>query len=314
VDDTANGWNPYPEKKSEPSTPEPATEEPADEDLQSDELKYRCEQVSIMRLNGVMINNTETKRDFNVKRVWQNGDLLVRVQMTDNIINVNPSTIEEAVGLLAGLDKVMCSDVSIKVDNQTGKIAKFLNFKEILDRWEVHKKELKSQYSYLRTDDHKQKFDNFINLAEKGITDPNGLAEQLNAKMFFDLFFDKYLVSTDGLQEPYTRCFHSMLFEGISMNLNISQTITNESREIVCVKRVSEIDKHTLDLSAIKKIYEKKYQPNIQYKFSNYNYSLKENRILNVEKRYIEQSNVTIVEEVANNLEVIIDYKLRKIV
>ena len=135
-----------------------------------------------------------------------------------------------------------------------------------------------------------------------------------NAKLFVNTFFDKYLVTDKNLFDPYKRVFNSQLFEDIAVELDFTQEILKESPNMVLIQRKSKMNKDTLPLSQIKETYEKKFQPTIQYKFSDYNYSMVEKCVINTKYNFIVQSDVLFIEEVTNNLEVVTDFKLRKLV
>ena len=54
-------------------------------------LKYRCEQMSATRLNGVSINNSQVNQDFKVVQNVDNKEGLFLVTLLDNVVNATPT-------------------------------------------------------------------------------------------------------------------------------------------------------------------------------------------------------------------------------
>ena len=276
-------------------------------------LKYRCEQMSATRLNGVSINNSQVNQDFKVvQNVDKEGVFLVT--LLDNIVNANPQPLKESVDLLMEVDKALLSNVLLDIDEQTGKVNQILNHDEIIKQWDQCKDSLRKKYDFIRKEDTRDKLEYFLKVAEEQAHNLDSLSMMFNAKLFVNTFFDKYLVTDKNLFDPYKRIFNSQLFEDIAVELDFTQEILKESPNMVLIQRKSKINKDTLPLSQIKEGYEKKFQPMIQYKFSDYNYSMVEKYVINTKYNFIVQSDVLFIEEVTNNLEVITDFKLRKLV
>ena len=127
-----------------------------------------------------------------------------------------------------------------------------------------------------------------------------------------DIFFDRYLVA-DNYLDSYSKTYYSQLFDSYAVNLNFNQDILNESPNQVELRKVSSFPKSSLNNSFLVAQYDNKFKPIVKYKFSEYNYSVRERCIINTDERWIEQSDITIIEEVKNNVQVLIEYKLRKI-
>lgn len=275
-------------------------------------LKYRCEQTVATKLNNVITNHATTKREFHIKNIIDAGSLIVEVSLVDNIIKINPTHLSEAMDLFSSLDLIKCN-VKVLVDQETGKIKKILNYSEVLNSWENFKTLLNERYSFLRSSGAEIELKKFIHLAEAQIKDEKILIEDIHTKLFFDLFFDRYLVNLSEVYKPYILNYNSQLFEGISVPLHISSEIVFEKPLFVELKKQSKIDINEVNISAVKKQYDQKFQPIVGYKFSSYDFQYQVRQIINTELSLIEETDVFIMEEVKNNVEVIIDYKLRRI-
>ena len=278
----------------------------------SQEAKYRCEQTVVTKLNGVIQNHADTKREFLVLKQSTDRGVFVKTKLTDNIIRIYPEALTEALQLINEIDKIKC-DTLLQTNAKTGRIERILNKSEIVLAWESHKQYLKNKYSFLRAEKNKENLDNFIGIAEDQILNEQKLINDLNTKLFFDLFFDKYLVTNQGLFEAYSRRFYSQLFEGVSLNLNFKQNIMSESENGVAVSKVGELEKDSYNKNFLENAYDQKFKPIVHYKFSEFNFSYREKCFLNTKEQWIENAEVTIKEEVKNNVQILIDYKLKKI-
>ncbi|MDR2921530.1 MAG: hypothetical protein LBV72_19460 [Tannerella sp.] len=280
----------------------------------AEEARYRCEQTVIIRSNGVVVSHADTKREFTVKKYTTAGNTHIQVCMVDNIINIKPETIKDAAQLLIDLDNVKSSNVLVSLDNSTGMIYKILNHKDIVLKWGEFKNSLFDKYKFIRAEANRQKLHDFVDMAENMIKSHDLLLQDLKTKLFFDLFFDKYLITKQDLFQPYSRVFYSQLFEGVKIIMNFTQEVLRESPDMFMVKKHSVIDKKKLDLYRIIEMYDNKFKPQIKYGFSEYDYKVIENTVYSTGKNYwIEQSDVSILERVKNNIDVLTDYKLKKI-
>ncbi|MBC9795074.1 hypothetical protein [Sinomicrobium weinanense] len=272
--------------------------------------RYRCEQSVVMKLNGIIHSHADTKREFMVHKSPKNAEFTIKVEMVDNIVEAYQQQLELAIKLVCEIDKIK-SDILVSVDD-SGKMDKILNHTEIVEKWKKKKEEFENDFAFMRNENSKKEFEKFLEMNNEQISTPENIKNDLNTKLFFDLFFDKYLVGNENFGD-YIRTYHSQLFDGYGVGLDFSQDILAESPKEVKVRKVSTLDKTKLDIAFLEKQYDTKFKPMVKYKFSEYNFSVRETSTINTEDHWIEESNVTMIEEVKNNVQVLIDYKLRKI-
>jgi hypothetical protein len=276
----------------------------------TESARYRVEQLTVSKMNGVVQSHAETKRQFFVTRKKEQSNWMVTVEMEDNIVRVYPESLQETINLLIDLDNVK-SKTHVVVNPLTGKIDHILNHHEIITNWKEYRMAMEDKYSTFNSAEAKLNVLKFLTVAENIITIENNLIDDLNTKMFYDLFFDQYLVKDRIDKEDVKRSFYSQLFEGESSMLNSTKKITNETQDQV--QYLCESVLINPDAERFSKLYDEKYKPLIHYKFSQYDAKIDEHILLNKTGKWIEQADVSIVEEVKNNIEIIVDYKLRKI-
>ncbi len=291
---------------------EKVTNEVLAEDITGDNsyARYRCEQTVLMKLNGVVHSHADTKREFLVTKNHDNNELIVEIELVENIVEAYKKELELAIKLISEID-IIKSSVKVNV-SKSGKIDKLLNHSEILNKWRDKKNLLNSDFSFIRNNKTEEDFKNFIELNNQQFQNPEVLISELNNRFFFDIFFDRYLVA-DNYLDSYSKTYYSQLFDSYAVNLNFNQDILNESPNQVELRKVSSFPKSSLNNSFLVAQYDNKFKPIVKYKFSEYNYSVRERCIINTDERWIEQSDITIIEEVKNNVQVLIEYKLRKI-
>ncbi len=272
--------------------------------------RYRYEQTVVMKLNGIIHSHADTKREFVVEKRKTKNNQIVKIKLTENIIDAYQKQLELALKLVCEIDMIK-SDVLVNL-NQNGKISNILNHNEIIQKWHHKKNQYENDFTFMRDSNSKQDFKNFLNITDLQIVSEENLINDLYSKLFFDVFFDKYLVN-DNFLDDYSRTFYSQLFDGYAVKLNFTQNILSESPSDVAIRKVSSFSKSDLDNEFLEKQYDNKFKPIVKYRFSEYNFSVRERCIINTDENWIESSDITIIEEVKNNVQVLIDYKLRKI-
>lgn len=274
-------------------------------------LKYRGEQTVLMKVNNIPVSNINTKTDYTIQGLIDDGQLVVSVQVDENIANAFPPASQGALGLMDDIETVY-SNIKAVVNPMNGRIHNIRNHKKILSDWEDYKYTLLDKYAFLREENAKKALKVFINNIEDYLLVESKFVRQLYSKMFFFVFFDKYLVSQEKYL-PFEQNYYSYLFDNKQQTLNIKQQITGEEPEVVKVNRLGSLAFKSGEQSEIEKIYNEKYKPTIGYSFSEYNISYAMDYLLNTKINCLENASLAITEEINNNIELTITYKLRKI-
>lgn len=275
--------------------------------------KYRCEQTVVTKLNGIPTNTATTKREFRLNKIFKKENLFIEITILDNIIEMNPNQYQDAIDLVSQLDLIKCDGILLKVNNLTGEIDGIENHSDIVNNWIEHRKVVESKYSFLRNSEGKEALKHFIETAGAQIMDQKSLIDDLKMKMFFEVIFNKHLVNASDKMEEYRRNVYSQLFEGEIVELKIKQDLLRESEDQILVRKVSSITDATKDSAILEKKYDEKFKPILKYKFSEYNASFRERVVYNDKINLPEEGEVTIIEEVKNNIQLLVNYNYRKI-
>lgn len=274
------------------------------------QLKYRCEQNVFTYINKVPVSNATTKRDYLVELKILEEKLFVKVKLLDNILEVNPNTYAEAANIIAQLDVIKCNDVILQVNETDGSILRIVNHSEIIKGWEKKRAEFE-QNSVTLDSQAKKEVKNFINLIDDQILNEENLIDDYKGKMFFDIYFNKFLANSPDKLDSYQTVFRSQLFEGQKTDISIRQDVLDQNGDLLTVRKVSET--LSKDTQRAKELYDLRYKPMIGYQFSSYETSYRERSSYNEKENYLEEMDVTIMEQIKNNLELRIHYTVRKI-
>lgn len=274
--------------------------------------RYRCEQSVMTYIGGMLINHIDTKREFLVDKFQKNDERFVNTKLVENLMNSYPEEMKEAVDLVSDIDLLACN-LQVALNKETGKIDKIINHNKIVENWKLHKENLKSKYGFLRNSETKENLQLFLQTNDEIFLNEGKLKEWVNNKMFFDLFFDKYLVSNENLFGPFKKDLYSQLFEGKPIPFEFRQDIITETQNTINVRKVGEMMKDKVNIASLEEIYDIKFKPLVNYQFSEFKFSYRENSTYDLENTWITASDVTIIEEIKNNVRLMISYKLTKI-
>lgn len=274
----------------------------------SPNARYRSEQNVRTLIGGEMRSQVDVKKEFFIQKLQAST---IKVEIVENLIKAFPEAIEAALKLMTGIENLM-STVTVAIDSE-GKIASILNHKDMMDRWEEYKEHIKDEYGYLRNKDSKRELDRFIDLMENQIVNPEKLKASLEQRLFFHLLFDTYLMGDPTFNETIERPLHSQLFEGLIIPATMSQDIIKETENTVTLRRVSSYKQEDLDMEELHKQYNEKYKPLALYSFSEYKISFRETVVYDLRNRFIIKADVSIMEEVKNNAQLLVNYSLKKI-
>lgn len=272
--------------------------------------RYRCEQTTITKLNGVIISHGVTKQEYLIsKHSFKNGSKYIDVEMLDNFIQFEPQQLQMAIKLLTDVDMIK-SNVSLIPNNQTGRIKSIHDKAKILNGWDDFKNNISKNYTFLKNNNEWQQMDIFIDTVEKQINDDNLLIADYESRLFYEILFDRYLVKTPAV-DTFLKTFISNLFDQKLLTLNVGQLIANESADFVVIRQIGVLEKKESGIKDIEELYNNKYQPLVGYNFTSYDYKYIYEYKLNKENSVIEKANIEIIEEVKNNVQVIVNYELK---
>src|SRR5699024_4368961 len=118
--------------------------------------------------------------------------------------------------------------VILQVDKNDGSISRIVNHNEIIEKWEKKKKEMLQIKRKLKNKEVEKGLEDYISLLDKQFLDEDALIEDYKTKMFFDIYFNKYLIDSPDKLEPFETYFRSQLFDGQKTKIKINQDVIKE--------------------------------------------------------------------------------------
>jgi hypothetical protein len=279
--------------------------------FRENEAKYRSEQIVLIKIDGVIDSHVNTKLEYHIKKFISDGKLMVKVSLTDQINTIQPSYLQESLTLMSMID-VIKSNALIVIDSQSGKIKSIANIDEIKANWQQFKADIYANTTFVKSPEMKANITKFVNNVESQMNEES-IIQDFQVRPFFDLFFDKYLVSEQLTYNDYTRLYYSQLFDHLPVEFEVKQEIIEESPTLMQVSKNAALNNNNMHLQDFERIYDLKYKPKIGYKFSDYSYEHNTQVSYRLDENLLNDASMSIIEDVKNNIELVVDYNIRRI-
>ncbi len=299
------------EKKIEVQQAFPQETEKVKTTFKEDVLRYRSEQIVIIKIDGIIENHADTKLEYVVKKIVEQDNIFVKVELVDQVIKIQPTHLQESMDLMSKIDTIK-SNALVKVNPNTGRIRSVENLDEITKNWLDFRKSVEMNTSFIQSSEMKKNIETYLDATALQFSEEQ-ILEDFRVRPFFDLFFDKYLVSDDLDVKNRDKLYYSQLFDRLPLQLNVVESIISETQSLIGVKKDATLDRKNSDMSHFAKIYDFKYKPKIGYKFDNYNFEHHSQMNYDLRNNILQDAWMTISEDVTNNIEVFVDYKIRRV-
>ncbi len=276
-----------------------------------DLVRYRVEQEVSIKLNRTPVNNTTVKTDYTVKRDFQNP-LFYSVRVDEHISKITPDAHQSVLDVVKQVD-VIKNNVDVLINGHTGKPEIITNHQSIISEWENFREEYLKKHDFIRAEATRQNVMDFLSAFDGQINSHDQLISGLNSQIFFNTFFDYFLVPhPQGFESDLTMHYHSLLFQNVVTPLVVNQKIIRETPETVLFSKTG-IPKGDIDIDRIKKQYDEQYRPVIDYQFSEYQSGYDATIEFNTDKNHIEYADIKMSESVKNNIEMNINSRIWRI-
>ncbi len=280
-------------------------------------VKYRCEQKVLNRIDGVVTSHSDTRRELLLSYNSKLQNNRFKGEVTESSVRIDPANMMPALELLDKID-VIKSKADVLIDPQTGRISKVMNFDEIKKNWEEYRSEmLYTINSTLGTGSNENKqVEQFTDLIDKQFSDETAFRDELSTKLFYDIFFDKYLTGQKPENGKHEQKFYSLLFDQTPIKAMLTQKVSTDEesglRKISCYISADDQRTKLVNDFSIMRIYKERYQPLVKYSFTQYNYEFSHDILLS-DDGLPEEIRVNIIEEVQNNIEILVTYRIHRL-
>ncbi|ELX5274426.1 hypothetical protein QKY57_004266 [Salmonella enterica] len=278
----------------------------------TDIVRYRVEQEVSIRLNRIPVNNTIVKTDYTVKHNY-NEPLFYSVHVDDHISKISPNAHQDLLDIMKSVD-IIKSNVDLLINASTGKPETIKNHDVIINKWNIFKENFLKENEFIRAKVTRQNIQDFVSVFDEQINSCEQLLIGLDSQIFFNTFFDYFLVNMQTFESNLTMNYHSQLFKGIVTPLIVNQKILRETSEKVLIRKMStSVSESNINIGEIKKQYNERYKPIIDYQFSEYQVNYDAQIEFNKIEKNIEYADIQMNESVINNVEMDIRCRIWRI-
>ncbi|EAM6612859.1 hypothetical protein WEV50_004263 [Salmonella enterica] len=278
----------------------------------TDIVRYRVEQEVSIRLNRIPVNNTIVKTDYTVKHNY-NEPLFYSVHVDDHISKISPNAHQDLLDIMKSVD-IIKSNVDLLINASTGKPETIKNHDVIINKWNIFKENFLKENEFIRAKVTRQNIQDFVSVFDEQINSCEQLLIGLDSQIFFNTFFDYFLVNMQTFESNLTMNYHSQLFKGIVTPLIVNQKILRETSEKVLIRKMStSVSESNINIGEIKKQYNERYKPIIDYQFSEYQVNYDAQIEFNTIEKNIEYADIQMNESVINNVEMDIRCRIWRI-
>lgn len=280
-------------------------------------VRYRCEQKVINRIDGVVASHSETQRELILTPNHNGNKYWFKVDAGESFVKISPENMLAALELVDKID-VIKSQAEVSVDPDEGFINRVLNLEDIREKWEKYKSGMYRKINPAADGgmDEFRQLDKFTDVVDAHFCDEPTFRKELTGKLFFDVFFDRYLVGAALEDCKFERTFHSFLFDQTPIEATITQAVsTDKETGLKKLSRYISFDDQRLIRYVrhhVMNIYRDRYQPFIKYNFTQYNFEFYHDTLLS-EDGLPQDIKVNIIEEVRNNIEILVTYQIRRL-
>ncbi|EJM4181754.1 hypothetical protein NOJ95_004353, partial [Salmonella enterica] len=220
----------------------------------TDIVRYRVEQEVSIRLNRIPVNNTIVKTDYTVKHNY-NEPLFYSVHVDDHISKISPNAHQDLLDIMKSVD-IIKSNVDLLINASTGKPETIKNHDVIINKWNIFKENFLKENEFIRAKVTRQNIQDFVSVFDEQINSCEQLLIGLDSQIFFNTFFDYFLVNMQTFESNLTMNYHSQLFKGIVTPLIVNQKILRETSEKVLIRKMStSVSESNINIGEIKKQY-----------------------------------------------------------
>lgn len=201
----------------------------------------------------------------------------------------------------------------IGIDPGTGLITKVLNHNEITALWDEEKKQLTDKYNFLKGTAGSNALNNLIKLEDKIIYQYDKFMESLIANPFYSIFFGQHLVSDQLCVGNDTIPYASRLFPENKFSLETQRKSEVQEDGTLLLECSGKNAPDSRFDETIRKEYDEKIKPLIQYSFTQYNINFTQQSWINQAERCLQKGSLSVIEEVTDNVTLSVDLQIRRL-
>jgi len=274
--------------------------------------KYRTEQINITRIENDVKSHSQLKKEYVVALNLKSKK--AKVNLNDLYYDFKPPVLSKVYEFVSKTEAIR-NNVNFTID-KNGKLSKITNKKDIFTNWIAFKNKDIHDLEFIKTLKNKNKSE-FYNIVKQGDIqfDVSNKNSELDYQrdLFFLVLFDKHLIFDLKSIPTESYDFKSQLFPQVSVPMKIRYDLIKEDDETMTIRKVAEGEINDELIKKIEEQYNKLHKPMIHYQFSQYKLTYRVRYEVNKITRVINNAELTIIENVENNIESTCKYSLFKL-
>lgn len=275
--------------------------------------RYRCEQVNTSKINGNLVHFLQQNFQYVVKSHFRNNKFFVGLE--DHHFDFNPTYLNPSFAFISKTEFIK-NQVFFNISQENGRLEQINNKKEINDKWQEFKKNefYKDEFiiQLMKTNEHA--VNELLVMGDRQFAvDYELMEEEYRRNLLYFTLFDKILVQNIENIKNEEFNFMSTLVPPIIIPLDFRYDKISEENNIVKFRKVGTARLNDELISEIKQKYDEIHKPGIKYNFTEYKLEFRVRGEWNTEKKTIENADLFIIEQIADNIENHCEYHLKKL-
>lgn len=276
------------------------------------QARYRCEQVSLSKIDGTVTANGNQKLQYLVD--FGSHKKFAKVKLEEHIYDFSPAVINKSFEMISANEKVKHNVVFSL--NEVGEFDKILNKAHLEQDWIFFREGNFQNLEFVEhlKENNPEIYQELINSGNKQFSAEYDLGFEYRANLFYMMLFDNHLINEPPNKFPVKEIkFTSLLFPNVFVPLKISTDVTEEDEETISIKRQGELMGDDDFFNQVEESYKTVYQTTVEYDFSEYRIDFVINLKFDKYSRIAELGKCSIEEEVLNNVENVCNFSLKKV-
>lgn len=298
----------------EHTTTEPSVEQKHTEQASSpgefssppiDEVRYRCEQLNVTRVEQRIVSHATTKKEYLMQKYPNNR---VNTTLVDYHYEVEPKRLGIALDAMKEMEYIK-ETAQFRLNNEN-EIVEVLNLMQMSDQWNAHRMQLKGSEFFKTIQAHSQKAaEDILNAGDLEFKNQENIKATYDRVMLYHILFNNFI----DINKKRTLNFISQVFVNIPVEVLLSNKIKSQNEETIVIQTTGQLNRDKLKLAEIQAQYDLYYKPAIKYGFTDYVYEYDIIRTIEKSTGNIIEASAILSEGVKNNYSTTTECSLKQV-
>jgi LysM repeat protein len=274
--------------------------------------RYRCEQINTSKMNGSLVHFLQQNFQYLVKSNFSNNKFYVELE--DHHFEFNPTYLNPSFAFISKTEFIK-NRIFFQISEDNGRLSEIHNKKEMNENWQKFKKNEFYNDEFiiqlLKTNIHA--VNELLTMGDRQFAEDYPLMEEeYRRNLLYFTLFDKVLVKDIKNIEKEQFDFMSTIVPPVVVPIEFRYDTISEEDHIINFRKVGIAKLDEKIISEIKQKYDEIHKPSIKYNYTEYKLEFRVRGEFNKEKKIIENADLFIIEQIADNIENRCEFHLKK--